>query len=858
MNTEDLFFDIELNIDPDIPNPALTPFNAYYSQSANISHVEISTGVIDWTGAELPKSRVNLLNVLSETYNYGHLITLIPDVTITQTGILRINNNGPTGYLNGAEAEQQFFHAYTHAACDADITVQDGGQFILGSEAAPYRHGVVHVEDGSTVYVQTGGTLKVKRSSDLILESGSHLELSGLLEATFGGQVIIRDGASLRVENGGTLQMIHSSNLVVEKGGRLIIEDGAIINLWDNSDHRANISVFGELVINGQLSIGGSGHFKFNQGNEITFGPNVSAFAFEGNTQTHRFFIIGENATLAFGEMPFRLTRGIIEYEAGSTISAVGAPYVSLLAIGLVGTNRSGTGITTSSVNQVDIRYCNFSNLGIGFSSSNEDTGTVFLQGSDFNNCQYGLINGGFERVDIFSSNFSGEGPERPEVSGAMILIGNKNVRMTSTNISDYDGPNYKSDYQLNAQEGTNHPAISLSHDGAITNLSMYQCLVRDNKIGVLLDKGTNGFSDGNIFVRNKTTFQDNETGILMWRGRHHEREAGLVLLDCARLIDNGVGVRGIDVLLQMDAIENCLECEDIGNPQTQIRPNTFTSLYQFDGPVNIFDICYQNFEVIGIPAKGNYWDGDLPVSDTPVGEMWRFRENEFCNGFINDNILTENPFIATRPIGCPDETIDTGCPPEQICDINPPGDKKVFVEIEGHMYNLHSQYAAAYQDFRNENLTQSKERFMPIAGIPNEIKNSLNGVGKHYVDVARVMVNALQNSNQAGVNSEDSYNDTYGHLWVPGAIQTLPEDLKKDVSFTVYPNPANNQVMIEATPNAYELSVYNVLGNPIHRITMDHRISLDVTKWAKGVYTVELKEEGNFKNRMIQKLIIQ
>jgi len=136
-----------------------------------------------------------------------------------------------------------------------------------------------------------------------------------------------------------------------------------------------------------------------------------------------------------------------------------------------------------------------------------------------------------------------------------------------------------------------------------------------------------------NIFARNRTTFQDNETGIFMVRGRHHELNAGLVLLDCARLINNQVGVRGIDVLLQVDSEENCLECGD--NPQTQIQPNTLIAPWVNDGPANIFDICYQNFPIDEIPAKGNYW-----TNGSPNGQMWLFKENDICSGFISDNIL--------------------------------------------------------------------------------------------------------------------------------------------------------------------------------------------------------------------------
>ncbi len=780
----------------------------------------------------------------NEVYNFTQSrgSYLLEDLTVFGEMHINASDNFSGSSLDPKAANPTNNYKLSTSPCESlEITVENNANLLIGKDSG--QKGDLIIRDNSSINVKTGGELDIKGDSKLILKSGAVAEISGMLRAEFGGQVIIKDGASLRVTDGGTLRMIHSSNLVVEEGGLLIIEDGANIDLWDNTNHRAHISVTGELVINGQLSIGGSGYFKFNKGNKITFGPNLSEFVFTGNSQTHRFFLIGEDATLAFGEMPFRLSNGIIEYEAGSTISAENAPYAKLLAVSLNGLSGSGTAISTSKVEEVDLQYCRFSDLEFGLNSLNEGIGTVLIRGCNFSRCQFGLFSNKHQRVDIYSSNFSGEGLEK---GMATFLTDNQHVSMTSTEILDFNGPAYQSDYDA---------AISLGSDQGITNLSMYGCLVQNNYIGITAAEGTNTFSDGNIFLRDRTTFQDNETGIYMVRGRHQELNAGLVLLDCARLIDNGVGVRGTDVLLQADAEENCLECGD--NPQIQIRPNTLIAPWPFDGPANIFDICYQEFEVTEVPAKGNYWDGVFP-SDVPFDQMWRFTRSANCSGFVDDNILDASNFIPFPPAGCPTETIGTGCPPDLDCIINPPDDKVVIVGIEGINYNVHSQYAAAYQDFRNENLTRSRERFMPIAGIPDEVKVSLSGVGKHYIDVARVMVNALQDENQAGLNSEGSYSDTYSDLWLPGAKESVQVDITEKVDFTVYPNPANDQVLIETTPSSYELSVYDILGSLVHRTTINGRTKLEVAHWQKGLYTIELKELDNLENSMIQKLIIQ
>ncbi|MFT5764702.1 MAG: hypothetical protein ACI8X3_002133 [Saprospiraceae bacterium] len=86
----------------------------------------------------------------------------------------------------------------------------------------------------------------------------------------------------------------------------------------------------------------------------------------------------------------------------------------------------------------------------------------------------------------------------------------------------------------------------------------------------------------------------------------------GMVLMDCAELFNNTVGVLGVDITLQIDTFINA-GTEDV----LLIRPNKFHGIIVEGG--SYFDICYVDLlPYIGdkIPATGNYWGGATNSSE--------------------------------------------------------------------------------------------------------------------------------------------------------------------------------------------------------------------------------------------------
>ena len=131
-------------------------------------------------------------------------------------------------------------------------------RFILGSDQGDpiFRKAKVHVVDESGVDIESGGIMYVGQQSKLIIEEGAKVEVEGRLNAVFGAQVNVEKGGILHIKSGGILRVMHWSDVIVKEGGQLIIDDGAIIQLWDgdpSADGNANIQIYGELVLNGQF-----------------------------------------------------------------------------------------------------------------------------------------------------------------------------------------------------------------------------------------------------------------------------------------------------------------------------------------------------------------------------------------------------------------------------------------------------------------------------------------------------------------------------------------------------------------------------------------------------------------------------
>ena len=72
----------------------------------------------------------------------------------------------------------------------------------------------------------------------------------------------------------------------------------------------------------------------------------------------------------------------------------------------------------------------------------------------------------------------------------------------------------------------------------------------------------------------------------------------------------------------------------------------------------------------------------------------------------------------------------------------------------------------------------------------------------------------------------------------------TAIHDIKSEIAFTIYPNPANNllQVSIPLTSGVQTFKVFDILGNQIISQPVENAVtSLDISKYASGIYFISV-----------------
>ena len=79
---------------------------------------------------------------------------------------------------------------------------------------------------------------------------------------------------------------------------------------------------------------------------------------------------------------------------------------------------------------------------------------------------------------------------------------------------------------------------------------------------------------------------------------------------------------------------------------------------------------------------------------------------------------------------------------------------------------------------------------------------------------------------------------------------------VNKDNVFTIYPNPANNNVTIEFenSNNEYSIEIFDMSGRlVIHKISSDYQNYIDVNNLKNGLYMVRIIYDNNgYQNKLI------
>ena len=330
-NYEATDFDIALNNDQHI----LFPIANEGIVIQNLDHVGSST----------------LPSTLSGTYNFGASDTdfttdRLGSVTVTNGGVLSVNGDMAIGlHSNGnpSPAAGSVFSVYTRDnGCNesVDITIEDGGQFIIGDDNTPTNNKARVYVTGSLTYpssltLMDGSTLIIKDNSRLVIGANCLLN--------------VNDGASILLEG---------SNSVLEIQGTLKLDNNTTLALSYASGFEGYIIFSKESsgATNPRIAANGSGAILTVTGN------NTSDKIMEVTANTSVQTSAGSYTELD----EIDIQTGVIELGENATINLY--PKIDLQQLTFNGTGveadhiHNGITLYTPNGDDILIRHCDFNN----------------------------------------------------------------------------------------------------------------------------------------------------------------------------------------------------------------------------------------------------------------------------------------------------------------------------------------------------------------------------------------------------------------------------------------------------------------------------------------------------------------
>lgn len=342
----------------------------------------------------------------------------------------------------------------------------------------------------------------------------------------------------------------------------------------------------------------------------------------------------------------------------------------------------------------------------------------------------------------------------------------------------------------------------------------------------------SNDINESNVILEFGATIKNCTDGVYIGKGGtlQNTLDYGLVRMRCAKLLDNDTGIRGVDILLDIDG------CDLAGS---SCMPNTFKRGLG----LHHFNIKYFDRDETVIRATNNYWSGDYPVGQVPGINYILDRANSIsgCNASGSASSLTLNwsDYLTAPPINCtnmvplpdgPKPTVDvvmfTGTDYE--CNIPLAGNKRVDKEYTDALWYL-----------TNDQNSNALARFQAVAGIPNSTRDAASSTCRHDIDVARVFAYAL-NTNSVNTNGENGFQG-----------KTSITELE------AFPNPASESVRLVFGQPVFIVEVHDVLGKRYFSGEIEDGAALSVRNWPAGLYWLTATDEET-KERSTIKLVVK
>jgi hypothetical protein len=504
------------------------------------------------------------------------------------------------------------------------FTVQNGGILqVNGVGISRFSNGVIL--NGSPVTVQPSCNemvdLNIENNGQLVIGEGQRI---GILRTGNGSTVTIKTGATLKISN--------SSQLVVEAGSKLIIEAGANINLVDLTS-RIVIKNGGELIINGQPVISGSGHFYFEAGNIYVQNSDLLILGADRNIPK---FVISQGASVKHStNFELKFENCAVKKEGGAP-----EPYLqfrnsaSICATNVLfqATPNGGGFLNKNFIQTYDVNdaQTNYTDVDFNFRSCTfKDAGTIFRL-EDTRNPALGTytVNRDFGpiSVEFWSCNFDNTGNAIDADRSRRIEFAHCNLNGCGI-ISEVNWFLFVRNTKIRGAYSpikTRDVGYLWVADGSVIDASDFPLSTSGVQGGIGID-ASEGFV-WNVLLMNDVTIQRCSVGVKL-RGRVNvpvsstsNINTGLLQMDCANMIDNGVAIDAYDAILSIYGRYG----NYTGNNNNQVGSNQFKRdpqfvMYSLDTQRFVKSMFDERIRILGdldpyLFFTGNYWDG-IPES---------------------------------------------------------------------------------------------------------------------------------------------------------------------------------------------------------------------------------------------------
>lgn len=304
-----------------------TPFDAYYAPNYNEPHITITNENANWLRREI-KNAFRTVEAVSNgiiisndmVFNYGRATKNFcsKSISVQNGGILGVNMNLPTGYLNEAvplTGSSYAVETYNSCVEKLVIKVKDNGKLILG-------------------------------------DANSNT-----------GKFILAENSSLNLLDNSTLSIYNNSTLLIKKGAQMLIGKNAKINLLGPN---------ARIIIEGRLEVLEGATFTFNGQGYITIATSEielqkdAAIAFNGTGKNNLLLQLLNSAKIALPYLPNSFNK--ISICNGRILSDNTESYINS-AISTELKNVSivnGSGIIINGQPNVIIEDCDFINNKTG------------------------------------------------------------------------------------------------------------------------------------------------------------------------------------------------------------------------------------------------------------------------------------------------------------------------------------------------------------------------------------------------------------------------------------------------------------------------------------------------------------